>query len=448
MGGSRSGMDHEADVVILGAGAAGLAAAERLMRKGLRVIVLEARDRVGGRVATLRDTMAEVPLELGAEFIHGKPGGLLRRAHRAGLTVSPCNDRHALLWRGKLGDGEDAFAFQEPLMSAKGPDRPMADWLEEQAHIHRWSPVVCAMARSYVRGFYAADPEVASTLAIARMERTADASGGTTPSRVLEGYDRVPHAMAAKLLAKPDTLFLNAVAEEVRWRPGSVLVRARTRQGTPLGTFRGAHAVVTLPLGVLQAKPPAPGAVRFVPRVREQERAWGRLAMGSLVKIFLRFRTAFWREQEATARFGFFHAPASAFPTWWTLSPHRRTRHLVGWSGGPAAASLSRSSERVVLGRALQGLSQLFHVSVRELNARLEAWHVQDWQAEPYTRGGYAVIPSGAMDAVAALARPVGRTLFFAGEATHAGGDEGTVHGALETGRRAADELLDRRSKA
>ncbi|GMU08362.1 flavin monoamine oxidase family protein [Corallococcus caeni] len=170
--------------------------------------------------------------------------------------------------------------------------------------------------------------------------------------------------------------------------------------------------------------------------------------MGALVKILLRFRTPFWREHEATARFGFFHAPAAPFSTWWTLAPHRRTRHLVGWSGGPNAAALSGSSDTVVLRRALQGLSQLFHRSVRELNEQLEAWHVQDWQGEPYTRGGYAVIPSGAMDAVEALARPVGRTLFFAGEATHVGGDEGTVHGALETGRRAADELLARRSKA
>lgn len=441
-------MDHKADVVILGAGVAGLAAAERLLDQGLRVIVLEARDRVGGRVATLRDPVTDVSLELGAEFVHGRPAALLKRIHRAGLTVSPCNDTHALLWRGELEEREDAFAFHAPLMSARGPDRPMAAWVKEQARIHAWTPLVCAMARSYVRGFYAAAPDVASTLAIARMERTADASGGTMPSRVLEGYDRVPLAMAAKLLARPGTLFLNAVAEEVRWSPGSVRVRARTRQGTPLGTFQGEHAVVTLPVGVLQAKPPAPGAVRFVPRVRTQERAWNRLAMGSLVKVLLRFRTAFWREQEATARFGFFHSPTSSFPTWWTLSPHRRTRHLVGWSGGPAAASLSRLSEQAVLGHALRGLSQLFPFSVRELNARLEAWRVQDWQGEPYTRGGYAVIPSGAMDAVEALAKPVGRTLFFAGEATHVGGDEGTVHGALETGRRAADELLSRRSKA
>ncbi|RKG98907.1 FAD-dependent oxidoreductase [Corallococcus sp. CA047B] len=443
-------MDLTADVLILGAGAAGLAAAERLMREGLRVIVLEARDRVGGRVVTVRDPTGDVPLELGAEFVHGRPSALLRRIRRAGLTVSACNDTHALLWRGQLEDADvhEAFAFQEPLVAVKPPDRSMTAWMAEQARARKWPPRVIAMARSYVAGFYAADPDIASTLAISRMERSVEGTGGAMPSRVLEGYDRVLHAMAAKLFAKPDTLFLNAVAEEVRWKPGQVRVRARTRQGVALGTFEGRQAVVTLPVGVLQARPPAPGAVRFVPRVREQERAWNQLQMGPLIKILLRFRTAFWREQADTARYGFFHAPEAPFPTWWTLSPHRRTRHLVGWSGGPAAATLSTLSERAVLERALKGLSQLFHQPLRRMHEQLEAWHVQDWQREPYTRGGYAVIPTGAMEAVAALARPVGRTLFFAGEATHVGGEEGTVHGALDTGRRAADELLARRGKA
>ncbi|MCY1045150.1 NAD(P)/FAD-dependent oxidoreductase [Corallococcus sp. bb12-1] len=440
-------MDRTADVIILGAGAAGLSAAVQLMRKGLRVIVLEARDRVGGRVATVRDPMGDVPLELGAEFVHGKPPTLLRLIRQAGLTVGACNDRHALLWRGKLAEAEEAFAFQEALTSAKPPDRSMTAWVAEQARARKWPPLVAAMARSYVEGFYAADPDIASTLAIARMDRSVASTGGATPSRVLEGYDRVLRAMAAKLFAKPDTLWLNAVAEEVRWKPGQVRVRARTRQGVTLGTFQARQAVVTLPVGVLRARPPAPGAVRFVPRVREQERAWNQLEMGPLVKVLLRFRTAFWREQADTARFGFFHAPGAAFPTWWTLSPHRCTRHLVGWSGGPGALALSKPSERVVLERALQGLSRLFRQPVRHLHEQLEAWHVQDWQREPYTRGGYAVIPTGAMDAVAALARPVGRTLFFAGEATHVGGEEGTVHGALDTGRRAADELLARRGK-
>ncbi|WP_164014919.1 flavin monoamine oxidase family protein [Pyxidicoccus trucidator] len=434
-------MDLISDVVILGAGAAGLAAAASLSRAGLRVTVLEARSRLGGRVATLHDPVTDVPLELGAEFVHGEPESLRKLARRARLTVRPCNDTHALSWKGRFGDGAEAFRFMEALASAKPPDRPVAEVLQERARAERWSPLQVAMARAYVEGFYAANPDTASALAIARMETAAEELGGTTPSRVLEGYDRMLHALARPLLERPGTVFFNAVAEEVRWAAGEVRVRIRARQGVPLGQVRAKRAVVTLPLGVLRARVPEPGAVRFLPRLPEKERAWGRLEMGALVKVLLRFRTAFWSERDDTRRFGFFHGPSLPVPTWWTLSP-RESRHLVGWAGGPAAEALSGPGEEEVLMRAVESLASIFRLSRRALHALLESWHVQDWQREPFTRGGYAVIPSGAVDAVEALATPVEGTLFFAGEATNTEGEEGTVHGAIATGERAAREVL------
>ncbi|RYZ43665.1 MAG: FAD-dependent oxidoreductase [Myxococcaceae bacterium] len=431
-------MEKHCDVIILGAGAAGLATAERLVRKGLRVIVLEARDRVGGRVATLRDRTDDVPLELGAEFVHGHPPSLLRWIRQAHLTLRPCNDSEALFWRGRLVKVDTAHAFQQPLISVPPPDRSIAEWIRAR----HGASLRAQMTRACVLDIYATEPEHLSALAVARMERWAHQQGGLPPFRVLEGYDRVLHAMAAKVLETPDTLLFNAVAQEVRWKPGEVRIRAQTRQGTPLGTFRARHVVVTLPLGVLKARPPAPGALRFVPRVRSHERAWHRLEMGPLLKVLLRFRTAFWRQHADTAHFGFFYTPRAPFHTWWTLSPQRDSRHLVGFSGGLAARGLSRQGERQVLEQALEGLSRLFPGSPRQLHQHLEAWRVQDWQREPYTRGGYSVVPVGALEAVDALAAPVRGTLFFAGEATHAGGGMGTVQGALDTGRRAADELL------
>lgn len=434
-------MERTSDVIVLGAGASGLAAAERLLRAGLRVTVLEARDRLGGRVATVHDEVSGVPLELGAEFVHGKPKGLLKLARRARVKVRPCLDAHLLFWRGKHQDGDTAFDFTEALAAARPPDRPVAELLRELARDGKWPPSKVAFARGYVENFYGAQPETASALAIGRMEQAALDMGGITPFRVMEGYSRALRPLTDALLRRPDTLFLNAVARDIRWSPGHVEVRALTREGTPLGRFRASRLVVTLPVGVLRVKPPELGAVRFLPRLPEKERAWSRLEMGPIVKVLLRFRSPFWREREHTAGYDFFQAPGQALGVFWALTPHD-SNHLVGWCGGPMARELSGLDEREVLRRTLDTLARLFRMTRPSLHEQLESWRIQDWQREPFTRGGYAVIPSGAMDAMDALAAPVRGTLFFAGEATNTEGEEGTVHGALETGWRAAREVL------
>jgi monoamine oxidase len=233
----------------------------------------------------------------------------------------------------------------------------------------------------------------------------------------------------------------------VHWRPGAVSVRARTRQGAPLGTFHGRYAVVALPLGVLKARPPAPGALRFTPRLKTHEGVWGRLRMGSALKVVLRFRTAFWREQRRTSRFTFFNTPLSPFRSWWTLSPHPHSRHLVGWSTSTSADVLSRLGEAQVLEQALESLSLLFGKPTWWLHGALESWHLRDWRKDPFARGAYAVVPAGALDAVDTLATPVERTLFFAGEATSIEGG-GFIHGAFDSGHRAAEELLNTRRYA
>jgi monoamine oxidase len=198
---------------------------------------------------------------------------------------------------------------------------------------------------------------------------------------------------------------------------------------------------VTLPVGVLKAAHPALGAVRFVPRLREKERALARLEPGAIVKLLLRFRTPFWEELQARHRFVFFTAPGHPIPTWWTLAP-RRSRHLVGWSGGPAARALSLLDSQSVLRTGLETLGRIFRLPLETLAAQLESWHVRSWPSEPFSLGGYCVVTAGALDAPRALAAPVQDTLFFAGEATHLEGQLGTVHGALETGLRAAHEVL------
>ncbi|HET9452421.1 MAG TPA: FAD-dependent oxidoreductase, partial [Aggregicoccus sp.] len=155
----------------------------------------------------------------------------------------------------------------------------------------------------------------------------------------------------------------------------------------------------------------------------------------------------FWREHADSASYDFFHAPGQALPTWWTLAPHD-SAHLVGWAGGPGALALGGLDARGVLDAALATLARLFSRPRTALLAELESWRVQDWQREPFTRGGYCVVPVGALPQLEVLGEPVEHTLFFAGEALAPAGQAGTVPGALASGREVAERLLRTRPGA
>jgi monoamine oxidase len=159
---------------------------------------------------------------------------------------------------------------------------------------------------------------------------------------------------------------------------------------------------------------------------------------GGVVKALLRFREPFWLTR-AFRKVDFFQAPAAPFPAWWRGSP-REVPLLTGWAGGPAADRLPRHQ---LLQKALESLSLIFSRPARDLESLLDGVRTIDWSADPFARGAYAYELAGApADLAQQLAASENDTLFFAGEATSLDGRSGTVDGALETGRRAARELL------
>src|SRR5262249_23300846 len=161
----------------------------------------------------------------------------------------------------------------------------------------------------------------------------------------------------------------------------------------------------------------------------------------------LRFRRPPWmggrRRLFPSRSFGFAHSPSAAVPTWWRPLPFDQPV-LVGWAGGRHAAALSQHSQNWILERGLESLVQIFRLRRAELESLLESARVVDWQADPHSRGGYCVVPVGAVPMQEQLSVPIRDTLFFAGEATHITGFAGTVHGAIETGERGAREVLRR----
>jgi monoamine oxidase len=433
---------------VIGAGAAGLAAARALQRARLRVTVVEARQRIGGRVDTRLDPLLRVPLETGAEFIHGRSKTAFDLARAARLRIGEVVGEVWRLERGRLSSADRPMARANALLLlGEERDVPFTDLLRWPEVRRRFGAAERQLARSYVEGFFAADPGLAGTQALAVMVRRSGETEGHRSFRVLAGWGGVMEALAHGLDPARGALRLGAAVEEVRWQPGRVEVRARSWTGARLEPLRARQLVVTVPIGLLR------DGIRFAPALTDARRAAGRIETGPVVKVLLRFRRRFWAEQarpggKALPELAFLLAPTQPIPTWWTLAPHRAPV-LVGWAGGPRAALLSGRPEREVIALGLASLSQALRplgVRRRDLDELLDGATVADWQADPWARGAYAVFPPGAMAAQRALAQPVAGTLFFAGEATHTGGDAGTVHGAIETGERAAGQLLAERT--
>lgn len=441
----------EPDVVIVGAGAAGLVAAGVVSAAGRSVEVVEARGRVGGRIHTVRDRALGIPVELGAEFIHGEPEATWRMVRRAGLTAYEVPFEHRQKRRGRLvrvpDFGEDLKKVMGGLSRLRGRDVSFADYLRGHAR----GPGLAEprkLAVSFVQGFDAADPERISARSLAEEQEGLGDVEGEPQFRVLEGYGALMRDLERRLDPALVRVRLRAPVAEVCWG------RARGRSWVEVrwsgGSIRGRAAIITLPLGVMQAPPEMPGSVRFAPEIPGHRRAAGVLGSGPVVKVVMSFKEAFW-EREAVARSAgaggslrdaaFMHDPDSAFPTWWTSRPLRLPL-LTAWAGGPKALALSGLAQRELIGAAVECLGGLLGQGRGRIESLVAGAHAADWPADAFARGAYSYETVGAGGARAALARPVEGTLFFAGEATDTSGQASTVAGALASGERAAGEVL------
>jgi monoamine oxidase len=431
------------DVMVLGAGAAGLAAAAELARAGRSVVILEARERIGGRIWTRRAPGLAAPLEMGAEFIHGHAPVTRALLAQAGSTAIETADAHCTLEDGEPQARPSLFprvleAMQQaPVLEQRDVS---FDELLDQHLLHVLNEDERRSARMMAQGFDAADTSEASARAILA-EWSGDTLGDVPQSRPRDGYE----AMLATLLAAFDParvrLMLNAPVFSVEWSAGAVQASGEFL-GRPYAV-RATCAVITLPLGVLQAAPGAPGAVRFAPALESKRDALAKLASGPVVKILLRFCEPFWEQLRGGSyrEMSFFHAPRADIRTFWTQAP-RHVPLLVAWAGGPQALRVSMAATPADLARsAVNSLRAMFGGAV-DIAERLQGFYYHDWQQDPYARGAYSYVKVGGGSARAMLARPLGATLFFAGEATDTADEAGTVTGALESGIRAARELL------
>ena len=411
------------DVIVIGAGASGLAAARDLVEAGARVLVLEARDRIGGRVHSVRHDACDLPIDLGPEFVHGLAPETLALAERARLPIVEVPASHFVARAGKLRRKDDYLAELVDILgvlSRAGPDEPVAARLARLRSRERRR-----MALDFVCGFEGVDPARASSVAISANLPDADSA---RQLRLVTGYTPLVDALGVGLPIR-----LRRIVTRITHAAGRVEVHAQ--HGTRRQVERARAVLVTVPVGVLRAASGARGSIAFDPDPPAMRRAIGGLAMGQVVRLVLALDRPF-GELVGQTDASFVHAVDPSFPAWWPPYP-MRTSTVVAWVGGPPATEIGDGARDALVESAKSTMRRT--LGVRSPVIR-HAW-VHDWRHDPFARGAYAYALVGCTHAGRQLARPIARTLFFAGEALSAH-YPGTVEGALETGRAAARRIL------
>jgi len=426
----------------VGAGFAGLGCADTLKQTGIPFIVLEAKDRVGGRVRTEYDLLDGKPIEGGAMMVHGRDASVLRWIEEFGLSAKKVPEfRGARFFlRGKLRSALGvALSGLEPLRSSfqtmrkfpkaishyDGPDLTLDRFLEERRAL--------PTARKFVGAMYAsinaADPEEVSVRGLAEEANVESFGLPWANYQVVEGYGRVAEGRAKSL---GDAVRLRTRVRRIEWSGEGATVQAAGPSGDE--TLDAAAVVVTVSLGVLKGN-----AIAFVPDLPPETRAAiEAIGFGHADKILLVFDSSVQRSVLGKAT-----SIASTEGSWYFFPYHGRKDMPVvveGFLSGRRAMQLSGRPQPEVVDEILREFEGMTRRT--DLRSHLLAARYVDWSADPDVRGGYTFPKmGGGMDQRRILSEPVEGVLFFAGEAAQAAGDYATVHGALDSGERAAHEV-------
>lgn len=423
-------------VIVVGAGIAGVAAARELTAKGFDVVVLEARDRIGGRIWT--DRSLSVPVDLGAASIElAKSNPLTPLARQWQIPVRPIDYGSVAVYEADAGriDDEEAAeiadrledlitvgwrrAKREAESGKAAPVQSVGQFLRqrkfvpdlstERGRAERWAIGVQTCE-------YGAEPD---DLSLAWFDGGFDEDWDDL--LVVGGFDRIVEHLAQGL-----DIRLGHEVSRIEYGDD------RVRVVCPQGTFEAGRAIVTLPLGVLQS-----GMVEFSPALPEKKRvALRRLAMGSAEKIVLEYAEAFWPRD--VDFLGYASRQPGEFPQFLSLMAATGSPVLSATTAGEHARFLLSLSTEEALGQVHRALDAMFG----RPTPRPVAYRVTRWGGDRFARGAYSYVPVGASeDDYIALAEPVGERLFFAGEAT-SHQHPSTVHGAYFSGLREAERIL------
>lgn len=421
-------MDHSADVIIVGAGASGIACAQQLSLQGIDFKLLEARPRLGGRIYSLVEQNMPMGIELGAEFIHGAPKRILELFQRLHFSFYDVTDEHYFLQNKKLVKIPDYWEKIEKVLANLKTDRANDRSLVEFIRSQKIKPEIRKNFITYIEGFHAADPRLVGEKALAAVKDVHDDTlNGLQLFRPLNRYDQLITKIADCFIEQ-DRIHLSTVLKKISWKKNDVTLTCAEGPAKVIKTYSCKKLILTLPIAVLQSE-----AIEWNKWPKDLRESLFSVNMGHVQKLVFHFRERFWENLSEKPQ-SFYHCgPEYYFPTWWNKQP-MRAPYLIAWQGGPKALQMSTWSDEEKLNIALKTLSQITRKSFTFLNSQIVSWFSHNWTKDPFARGAYSYVAIDGSNRAKRLKKPFEDTIYIIGEGTALDSSRGTVHGAFETG--------------
>jgi monoamine oxidase len=410
------------DVLIIGAGAAGLQTGRVLHSAKKSFLILEARDRIGGRVLTQNATTHPLAaIELGAEFIHGKASLTKQLLQEQGAFFYDLNFDYQEFENGQIKSVKNYWetlskVFQK--IKKKRIDESFADFLQA----HPQLPLLQRkMASAFIEGFDAAELNQISTNALSEMKDQVQDEQERALAKPMFGYHSLLKFLALDFQKQ---IRLQHVVQTIAWKKNRVLVSGRA--GLHQFSCAAKKIVITVPVGAMNS-------LHFHPRPPQLD-YFKSLRMGQIIKIVLQMKPEFLGHFKNN-QFPFVVSPTLHFKTWWGMEP-LRIPQLVAWAGGKHARALNELSTSRRHALAIADLAKLAKISPAQVRKQLISIHEHDWENDPYAGGAYSYPAVQNSDSPSPL-HSIDQTLYFAGEA-YENEHQGTVEGALRSGLAAA----------
>ena len=421
------------DVIIIGGGAAGLMAAKRISEAGKKILLLEARNRLGGRIHQVDDF--SFPSEGGAEFIHGNLKTTFNLLKEAGLKKEKLKGNFCRVTKGKWSAEDNLVPHWELLIKKLNEckENISVDIFLRTFFSAKKYDALKKQFRKYVEGYDAADTKYASVFAIRNEMKNEDE----------DQYRPAPNYTALINFLQVSCLKYNGIIK-THEPVTAISLNKNIEVITSSAKYETEKVIVAVPLGVLQAHKGSKNFINFPSNLNAYAKSARKIGNGGVIKFLLEFDKAFWLEKKfLTAKK--IPPPSYIFtdaiiPTWWTQYSSKIPL-LTGWLAGPDSFKIKSYSEKKFKDISLKSLSSLFSLPTKVLEKKLVNYKVMNWIKEPHILGGYSYPTLQTEKARVFMNQPFENSFYFAGEYL-AENSSSTVDAALQSGVQVAEKIL------